>query len=223
MATVFSPNKNLIEPASGSFTNAWAAPINGNFAQIDTAFGGTAQINVTGVTAGTYALGLSLYQPPNIEFTGTLTGNLTYVVPAGVGGIWTILNGASGAFTISFGVTGGSSIALAPGSLRSLIVSDGGNVGFADTSLPTQAQANAEAFATAADAVVLSTAESFATNAANTAQNNAQIFAQNANNINTGTVGAAFLPLAGNLGGITIQADPGGTPSGSPGDIFYYY
>jgi hypothetical protein len=218
----FTPNKNLAEPTPGSLNNAWGPVVNQNFAQIDTAFGGTSVINVTGVTAGTYALTLSLYEPINLEFTGTISGNLVYVVPSGVGGIWTVANNTSGAFTVSIGVSGGGAAGVLQG-FRTLLVSDGSNVAFADNSLAAQAQANAQAFATAADAVVLSTAESFATNAANTAQNNAQTFARNANNINTGTVGAAFLPLAGNLGGITIQADPGGTPSGSPGDIFYYY
>lgn len=41
--------------------------------------------------------------------------------------------------------------------------------------------------------------------------------------ITTGTVAAARLPLIGNLSGITIQPDPGGTPSGSAGQMFWYY
>jgi hypothetical protein len=221
MAATFSPNKNLIEPASGSFVNAWASPVNSDWAAIDTCFGGHTNIDVTGVTAGTYALTIAQYQPPLIHWTGPLSGNLTYVLPSGVGGFWCLFNNTTGSFTLSFGSSGGQSFAITQG-LGLLAFCDGAGFIF-DSQQPTTAQANAEAFATAADAVVLSTAEAFASNAANTAQSNAQTFARNANNINTGTVGAAFLPLAGNLGGITIQADPGGTPSGSPGDIFYYY
>lgn len=45
----------------------------------------------------------------------------------------------------------------------------------------------------------------------------------NGGNISAGTVAAARLPFIGNLAGITVQADPGGTPSGSPGQMFFYY
>src|ERR1700735_2589287 len=180
MAATFTPNKNLIEPASGSFVNAWAAPVNSDWTTIDTCFGGNTGINVTGVSAGTYALTIAQYQPPNIEFGGTLSGNLVYVIPSGVGGQWSVANNTTGAFTISIGVSGGGAAGVLVG-FRTLLISGGINVVLAGSSPAAQAQANAQAFATAADAVVLSTAESFATNAANTAQNNAQIFARNAN------------------------------------------
>jgi hypothetical protein len=223
MSTVFTTNKNLIEPAQGSFNNAWGTAINaGGWSAIDNAFGGNTVINVTGVTAGTYALTIAQYQPPIIVFDGTITGNLIYVLPFGVGGVWSVSNFTTGAFTVTFAVSGGTGFAV-PQGFRISALSDGFGTDAADSALAAAAQANAEAFATAADAVVLASAESFASSAAATAQSNAQIFAQNANNINTGTVGAAFLPLAGNLDGITIAVDPGTTPSGSPGDIFYFY
>lgn len=219
-----TPNKNLIEPANGSFTNDWDVPVNANWTSIDAAFGGNTIINITGLAPGTYALTVSQYQPPNIVFTGTLTASVTFALPVGVGGVWSVKNSTTGAFNIIFGVTGGGQVAIPQGGLRSIVISDGAfDTGFADSAQIAGAIVTAEAFATAADAVVLASAESFASAASATAQSNAQIFAKNANNINTGTVGAAFLPLAGNLSGITIQADPGGTPSGSPGDIFYYY
>lgn len=41
--------------------------------------------------------------------------------------------------------------------------------------------------------------------------------------ITSGTVPAARLPKIGALGGVTIASDPGGTPSGSAGDVFFYY
>jgi hypothetical protein len=217
-----TPNKNLIEPANGSFTNDWDVPVNSNWTSIDTAFGGNSVINVTGVTAGTYALTNAQYEPPNIVFEGTISGNLVYALPAGVGGIWTANNITTGAFTITFAISGGTGPVILQG-FRSLVVSDGANVGLADTSAPAQAQANAQAFATAADAVVLASAESFASSAAATAQSNAEAFARNGSNINAGTVSAANLPLIGNLGGVTIQADPGGTPTGVAGDMFFYY
>lgn len=51
----------------------------------------------------------------------------------------------------------------------------------------------------------------------------ANLTALNGSNVSSGTVAAARLPKPGALSGVTIQSDPGGTPSGSAGDIFYYY
>src|SRR5277367_2248496 len=122
--STFTVNKNILQPAPGSFNNIWDEPVNANWEIIDASLGGTTSISVTGVTSGTYAFSTSQYQPPNIEFSGTIGGNLVYVLPAGVGGIWSISNATSGAFSLSFGVTGGNSISLAQGG-RSIIVSDG--------------------------------------------------------------------------------------------------
>ena len=217
-----TPNKNLIEPANGSFTNDWDVPVNSNWTSIDTAFGGNTGINVTGVTAGTYALTSAQYTPPNIEFGGTLSGNLIYVIPSGVGGTWSVANNTSGPFTISIGVSGGGATGVLVG-FRTLVMSDGINVVLADSSPPAQAQANAQAFATAADAVVLASAESFASAAAATAQSNAIATAANASNLSSGTVPNAQLPNIGLMPGVIIQADPGGTPTGPPGTIWFYY
>lgn|SRR6202012_49003 len=221
MSTVFTTNKNLIEPAQGSFNNAWGTAINaGGWSAIDNAFGGNSQVSVTGLS-GTVALTIAEYQPPSLFFGGTLSANVTFVLPAGVGGIWTIANGTTGAFTLSFGITGGNAITILPGT--TLVNSIGTAVGIADSVASTGAIAAAEAFATAADTVVLSTAESFATNAANTAQANAIATAANASNLSSGTVPNAQLPNPGVGPGVTIAADPGTTPSGAPGAIFYYF
>jgi len=220
--STFTPNKNIQMPASGSFNNDWDVPVNADWAIIDNAFGGNTLIDVTGVAAGTYALTLSEYTPINIQFTGTISGNLVYVLPAGVGGIWTVGNTTTGAFSLTFGISGGVGPVLLQG-FRTITVSNGANVGVADSALAAGAVASAEAFATAADTVVLSTAESFATNAANTAQANAIATAANASNLSSGTVPNAQLPNPGVGPGVTIAADPGTTPSGAPGAIFYYF
>jgi hypothetical protein len=222
MPSTFTTNKSIEKPASGSFNNAWAAPVNADWDDIDNAFGGSAGIVVTGVATGTYALTLAQYQPVNIEFGGTLSGNLLYVLPSGVGGMWTVSNNATGVFTISLGVAGGGSAALLPG-FRTLLVSDGINIAFADNSLPAQAQAAAEAFATAADVVVTTNANSFASSAASTAQSNAEAFSANASNLSSGTVPNARLQNIGLLPGVVIEADPGGTPTGAPGTMFFLF
>lgn len=193
--SVFSPNKNLEEPAHGSYNNDWDIPVNSNWTGIDTSFGGSTQISVTGIGAGTYALTIAQYQPPNIVFSGVLGANLVYVVPAGVGGMWSVLNSTSGAFSLTFGSSGGSSVVL-PQGRRGLVVTDGALLQFADSN----SLAAAEAFATAADVVVLSTAEAFATTAANNAQSAAQTFATGAANTAQSNAEAfttaGFAPLA---------------------------
>jgi hypothetical protein len=215
MSAVFSPNKNFIEPASGSFTNAWASPVNSNWSIIDEALGGVTTINVTGVETNV-ELSISQYQPPNIVFTGTLSTNLIYQLPTGVGGLWSVSNNTTGAFALIMNSAGaGRAVTLTQGG-RAFIVCDATNVDLADT----QPAASA-----------LAAAETFATTAANTAQSNAistseaftTSFASNAANITTGTVTNARLPNVAAGPGVTIQADPGTTPSGTFGDIFFFF
>jgi hypothetical protein len=221
--STFTVNKGIEQPASGSYSNAWSTPVNADWEDIDNAFGGNILIEVTGAPADN-ALTLSQYQPPNIIFVGTNSGTVFYALPAGVGGIWTVWNNTTGSFTLIIGnnVGGGRQIAL-PQTERTFVVSDGTNVDLADTASVASAVATAEAFATAADVVVTTNTEAYAASVAATAQANAIATAANASNLSSGTVPNAQLPNAALMPGITIQADPGGTPSGAPGDIFYYY
>lgn len=130
MTSIFSTNKGLEEPASGDYVNAWATPVNANWTAIDAALGGTTSISVTGISAPTTTLVITQYRPPNIEFTGTLAANLNYQIPTGVGGMWSINNATSGAFTLAFSIAAGNSLLLNTG--RTLIISDGATVALAD-------------------------------------------------------------------------------------------
>ena len=130
MPSTYTTNKSIEKPASGSYSNAWAAPVNADWDDIDNALGGHSTISVTGVGAGTIALTLPQYQPPNIEFTGTLSGNLVYALPSGIGGLWSVSNGTTGTFTLTFAVTGGGTYLLPQGQ-RSFIVCDGTNLSLA--------------------------------------------------------------------------------------------
>lgn len=131
MTSTFTTSKGLEEPASGDYVNAWAPVVNGNWTAIDAALGGTTSISVTGISAPTTTLALAQYRPPNIEFTGTLGANLNYQIPTSVGGMWSINNAATGAFTLSFGIAAGNALTLAAG--RTLIISDGTTVALAST------------------------------------------------------------------------------------------
>ena len=107
-------NKGLNQPTIGS--TGWGTPLNDNFGYIDDAFGGVTTINVTGVTATPVVLTLTQYQKLIIKFTGTLTANVTYQLPSGVGGKWVLRNSATGAFTITFAsLGGGTSFVATPG------------------------------------------------------------------------------------------------------------
>ncbi len=128
----FTPNKNIDYPVAGSYNNTWAVPLQGNWLAIDTAFGGKSTISVTGIAAGTYVLTIAQYTPPNIVFGGTLGGNLVYSLPTGVGGMWSVWNSTTGAFTLTFASGGGGSLVIPQGQ-RVYLVCDGANVQYAQT------------------------------------------------------------------------------------------
>lgn len=130
MATV---NKGLNQPTIGS--TGWGTPINDNFGYIDAAFGGVTTINVTGVTATPVVLTLAQYQKLIIKFTGTLTANVTYQLPAGVGGNWVLKNSATGAFTITFASLGGGTSSVATVGF-SKVTSDGVNAAASANAVP---------------------------------------------------------------------------------------
>lgn len=92
-------NKGLTDPAYGDLN--WNVPLNANFDIIDKALGSAVDISVTGLT-GTQTLTATQYQNLILNFIGTLTANLIYQVPSGVGGQWIISNNTTGAYTITF-------------------------------------------------------------------------------------------------------------------------
>src|ERR1700677_2388043 len=125
MADSYSPNKALGLQATGSNNDTWGVDLNSSLTTIDTALGGSVQVIVTGVAAGAYTLALAQYQPPNIEFEGTLSGNLTYLVPGGVGGIWSVWNNTSGSYTLTFASANLGSTVVIPQGQRALVICDG--------------------------------------------------------------------------------------------------
>ena len=119
-------NKGLTEPANGSLS--WDTPLNANFGIIDSALGSTTSLNVTSVTT-TQTLTAAQYQSMIIAFTGTLSANLIYQVPSGVGGQWIVTNAATGAFTITFRTAAaGTSTVIPQGTNGVRVYSNGTNV-----------------------------------------------------------------------------------------------
>lgn len=126
-------NKGLNQPALNS-TN-WNTPLNDNFGYIDAALGGQTSINVTGIGTTPVVLTLTQYQSLILNFTGTLTANVTYQMPSGVGGEWIVVNGTSGAFTLTIdNVAAGTSVVIPTGARR-IVFSDGTNVYTADNTV----------------------------------------------------------------------------------------
>jgi hypothetical protein len=142
MTSSYTTNKRLEKPANGDYVNTWSSPVNNDWDAIDAAFGGTASINAVGAS-GTVVLTFSQYRPPNMSITGALTANVNYQIPSGVGGIWSVYNGTSGAYTITISSGGGGTSQVVTQGTRLLIVCDGTNVAIADTTLNA---ANANTF-----------------------------------------------------------------------------
>ena len=133
-------NKNLTTPANNTYIGTWDVPMDADLTIIDYALGGTATINVTGasgvvaltgptVNGGTGALtAIGQYANLILVFTGTLTANVNYQLPTGVGGQWACYNNTTGAFTLTVSSAGGGSSVVLQQSYRTQIVCDGTNV-----------------------------------------------------------------------------------------------
>ena len=79
------------------------------------------------VTTGTYTLSGSELNRIAYKFTGTLTGNVTVVVPATVQQYW-VNNATTGAFTLSIRVSGSASPVTIPQNTTGIYYSDGSNI-----------------------------------------------------------------------------------------------
>jgi len=130
MVSTYTTNKSIEKPASGDYINAWATPNNSDWDIIDAAFGGVTSLNVTAVS-GTVTLTAAQYQKMMLSISGTLTANVTYSIPSGVGGQWIVKNAATGAFTVTIASAGGGTSVTAPQGYQTIVNSDGTNTAYA--------------------------------------------------------------------------------------------
>ena len=144
MTSSYTTNKNIEKPAYNDYaTNptGWSGPVNTDWDIIDRSLGGTQVKNPTGVS-GTVDLTVVECQPPILIFgtsisgTATLTANILYRIPSGVGGVWTIYNNTTGAFTITVGSAGGGTSVVIPQTYHTTIYSDGTNIRLTDDKIP---------------------------------------------------------------------------------------
>ena len=135
-------NKNILQPAYNDYAAAatgWSAPVNNNWAIIDSGFGGVLQTGSVVTTGGT--TNLSITETQNLIFliSGALISNATFTLPLNssglvrVAGQWIIKNSTTGAYTVTFApISGGGTTVAIPQGETVCIYSEGTNIAFAD-------------------------------------------------------------------------------------------
>ena len=96
--TINSPNKNLELPPNGSYIGTWDQPLNSDLSILDSAFGGVTGLTAT--TGGSTTLSVAQYQPLILKVTGLIEGDMTYIIPSGVGGQWVVQNLTNGGYNV---------------------------------------------------------------------------------------------------------------------------
>jgi len=120
-------NKDLARPALGA--TGWDAILNSNFSILDLALGGKANLTTT---IGAHTLSAAEYECLILYVTGTLTGDVTYTVPSGVGGLWIVVNATTGAYTVTFASgAGGATVAVTQGTVQQIFADGTSAVGMA--------------------------------------------------------------------------------------------
>lgn len=125
MASTFTTNKTLELPGNGDYVNTWNIPVNGDMSIIDQALGGTTNLNAS---SGSAVLTVSQYRSLILTVSGTMSSNVIYTLPAGVGGQWIVSNATTGFYELTFASAtgGGLVVAVAQGTVV-LISCDGTN------------------------------------------------------------------------------------------------
>ena len=125
---------------TGQDSGVWGAKTNTNLTLVNQAIGGYEAVSIAG-GAQTTALAMTDATISNarnavIEFTGTITGNITVTVPNSIEKTYIIKNNTTGAFTVEFKTVSGSgyTFAAADKSTR-IFYSDGTDI--VDTGLLT--------------------------------------------------------------------------------------
>lgn len=119
-----SANKGYSLMSTGTNRGQWGIGLNNNFGIIDNNLGGYHTVNV----GGSSNVVVSASDAQNIyhKLTGTLTGNIQYVLPD-AGGIFIIDNETSGAFTVTVdNMLGGTGVVVAQGAVN-IVYSDATN------------------------------------------------------------------------------------------------
>jgi len=98
-------NLALSDYTVGGDYDTWGDKVIADFNALNSAAG---DVETISTTSGTVTLTQAQSNKAAHVFTGTLTGNLTVGVIASIGRIWYVRNATSGAFTVTYQVTGGA-------------------------------------------------------------------------------------------------------------------
>lgn len=130
MASTFTPNINLEEPARGDQVGVWDTPENANWTLTDLVVGGVATI---GLNNANVVLAAAQFRARQITFNSTLTGSVAITFPTSFTKPYTIQNICTGssAFVITLTTTaaGGQVICCPPGQAFECF-NDGANIKF---------------------------------------------------------------------------------------------
>lgn len=116
-------NLDQANPEEGGSYDTWGDILDANRQIVDKAAGSTATITTA---SGTVTLTQDQSNHAILKLTASLTGNLTVDTLAGKSRFWSVYNGTSGSFSVTFRVAGGAGASVvAPQGKWSLINTDG--------------------------------------------------------------------------------------------------
>lgn len=139
MTSSFTTNKDLEKPGNGDYVDTWNVPLNGDMTVLDYALGNAITFNATAgsQTLGSYnhttkVLDTYSYIPLIINVANQMSANVTYTIPAGVGGQWIVYNtttdSSGGPWAVTFASGGGGTSVAVPRGSAVGIYSDGINI-----------------------------------------------------------------------------------------------
>lgn len=130
MASTFTPNIQLEEPARGDQVGTWDTPINANMTLVDSVAGAITTISLNNSPV---VLAAAQFQAKGITFNSTLTGSVTITFPTSFKKSYEIQNLCTGssAFVITLATTAaaGQKICCPPGETIDCF-NDGSNIKF---------------------------------------------------------------------------------------------
>lgn len=152
MANSYSAGKSvLVEPSLGSYVNSWDQPLNSNFGVIDATMSGTTTIDANTITPGVPFVVLVFQdfetnptpqtnplagQNLRIRVTGSLSFDISVLIPNGRPGLWIIDNQTTGNYAVNVKTTATGSVGVQPTQgFMSIVFCDGVDVALADQGL----------------------------------------------------------------------------------------
>ena len=120
MASIFTPNVGIEEPASGDYVGTWDQPVNNNSTLLDLLIGGTATVTINSTTV---TLISSQFRCKTLIFSSTLTANTIVTFPSSFTKSYEILNSCTGssAFTLTLQSGAGLHVCPPPGEFVDII------------------------------------------------------------------------------------------------------